>query len=764
MLSPSPVSAKPIVFLLGLLYLQAHTVDAAISTSAGFPQDVFAKPAFRVNFGRIDKDAPTLPIKYSDALNLLEQQQQQQASSSSPSASSQSFPPQSSRISSLAVTDRSGSHSSNQQDEAPQTLFWSLQRTSPDEFQLCSIPDFSHESAGKPSSSRQSASFAGSLRPRHELIRTAQALLDPLKKVCLYHTTDWFTYSFCHGREIRQFRQLGAQTAAQKAFKAAGGGEAGKNAAIEAAEKISKQPHPTADPDYPAFILGRWTRQNEDIVGGSDRHQRRQQQQPLVSEPARETTGVEVASNRGLPSVINAAGLDLVEEVQFGDWDEEELFAAEAKALSQLKDSQSNNAVEAARDAASGANGQASQRRRYLTQRWTNGTMCDMNHQPRTVEVQFHCSNRKPLEDRIVMFKETTICNYVLIIETPRLCADPAFGSEKEEAPLPIQCHAVVRDDFAGPTVGDPNKVVQPPATIDDGAGAEEVDKGSTKSVEYASSNQNEATVSSPDEAKEATTTSHTYGDPSRFGSVHDDYYDEALGGPGAMYRHFNHDHDHDHDHDQDSHYHHDDEEEEIVVEIGLDQDGKVLVNKVTDPTPGGHKETRRREGGKKRSDDDTENDEQPLKIQLDVDDLLSVLRGEEGGSLEKKLADKISQVLNEQMQQQQHKASSSSQTGGDDDDDGSVQSKKQAKRQTRDDLAKLYQRLLSTVTGDTGAGKKQEVRKGKQSQQQPALRMEKVGDSLSERVKRFYEAKERKDDKQKAKADPPTVGEHLEL
>ncbi|KAJ9474916.1 Protein OS-9-like protein [Pseudozyma hubeiensis] len=699
MLSTSPVSAKSIVFLLGLLYLQAHSSDATISTSAGFPQDVFAKPAFQVNYGRVGA------------------------------------------------------------------------RSSPDEFQLCSVPDFTSTPADRHASSRHASTFTNSLRPRQDLIRNAQALLDPLKKVCLYHTTDWFTYSFCHGREIRQFRRLGPQTAAHKAFKAAGGGDAGKKAAVEAAEKVNRIQHPIADPEYPAFILGRWTPQNEDIVGDDQSHQRRQQQ-PISSESPQDdaATGVAVSSNRGMSSVINSAGLDLVEQVQFGDWDEEELFAAEAKALSQFPDSQSNNAVEKANDAA-GAGGKESQRHRYLTQRWTNGTMCDMNHQPRSVEVQFHCSNRKPLEDRIVMFKETTICNYVLIIETPRLCADAAFGSEKEEAPLPIQCHQVVGDAYKGPTVGDPEEVQQPMLSeIDGGAGSTTFDKVDGKAE----------TAGDVDGAEEPVTNSHTYGDPSQFGSVHDDYYDEALGGPGAMYQHLHHDHDHhhhdhhDHDDPHHHHHHHEEDETEIMVEIGLDDDGKLVVQQVSDQVPEDTKETRRREGGKKRSDDDdqqlSENmDDQSIEIHLDDEDLLSVIRGDQGGRLEQKLADKISEMFNKQLQKQTDGYATSARSK--EDDDNSEEGKERSgKMQTPDNMAKLYSKLMSAISGDSANARKNgEEVKQTQQQQQPALRMEKVGDSLSERVKRFYDAKQRQGKEEERgegtkRTMAPPIEEHLEL
>lgn len=737
----SMIDSKSTLFLLGLLYLQASSADATISTSAGFPQDVFAKPAFQVSLGHTGKGAPTLPIKRSDAISILEQQE----SSSSSSSAFTSNP------SALAVPNHTDRHSDHPDPESSRTLFWSLQRSSPTEFQLCSIPDFTHTPADKHSSNQRT----NASRSRQELVRSAQALLEPLKKVCLYHTFDWFTYSFCHGREIRQFRRLGPKTAALKAFKAAGGGEAGEKAGLEAEKKVNSVSYPVADPEFPAFVLGRWTPENEAIVGDDRSYHRRQ---PL-SDAAQTTTGVSLSSSQAQSSASDAAGMDLVEEVQFGDWDEEELFAAEAKALAQLEGS--GNAVEANHDVVGSSNG--SQRHRYVSQKWGNGTMCDMNHQPRTVEVQFHCSNRKPAEDRIVMFKETTICNYVLIVETPRLCADPAFGSEKEEDPLPIQCHQVVEDNYAGPTVGDPDKVVPGPLSQ-----LQDKESVTPKADSTKGSVAEDATSSAQGDAADASTTSHTYGDLSRYGSVYDDYFDEALGGHGALYEqhyaHHHHDHDHhDHDHDHDGHFHLSDDDlvqdAEVLVEIGIDQDGKLLVNKIN-PDNSAAKDSRRRESGKRRSDDDTDPEEDsvdsPLEVQLDMDDFLSVLKGEEGGSLEKKLAEKLSAMLNKQLKKEE------------------TSKEEKETTHTPDEVARLYDKVMSAVTASGKGDERKEVkeegkgarpRQGKgQAKQNPAMRMEKVGDSLSERVRRFYDAKERDGKDEKKQSGAPPIAEHLEL
>ncbi|SPO31015.1 uncharacterized protein UTRI_05347_B [Ustilago trichophora] len=782
-MSLSPLSSKSIVFLLGLLYLQAYTVDATISTSAGFPQDVFAKPAFQVNYGNTHKTSPALPIKRADALNILEQQEASSSSTSNRPPSPSDLAHTSS--SSLAVPGQPERQAGTTSHVASRTLFWSLQRSSPTDFQLCSIPDFTFTPADK-LASRPSTDSA---RSRHDLIRNAQKLLDPLKKVCLYHTSDWFTYSFCHGREIRQFRRLTAQDAVNKglkAFKAAGGGDAGHKAALEAAEKVAAQPYPTANPEFPAFILGRWTPQTEEIVGDDRSHQRRQQQ-PLTdnTEPS---TGVAVSANLDMPSLVNSAGLDLVEEVQFGDWDEEELFAAEAKALAHFQDSSttSNEQNRGIAATIAATAGHESQRHRYLTQRWTNGTMCDMNHQPRTVEVQYRCSNRKPHEDRIVMIKETTICNYVLVIETPRLCADAAFGSEKEEASLPIQCHRVVDDGYAGPTVGDPGKVMQPALSeIEGGVQAD----GGEKALEQSQADSSKASkdskdddkaTSSQDGAEDATSTSHTYGDLSRYGSVHDDYYDEALGGPGALYQQYHRDHEHEHDHDHE-HGGAEIDEADVVIEIGVDEHGRPFVNRVTNPQSGGSpasnsEKTRRKESGKKRNDDDANTEEQKsLEIQLDTDDVLSVLRGDEGGSLEKKVAEKISKLLNKQMERDASQATGT----------GAKSDKKKEKKEPEQenlmelDVDELWRRLVANVDRELGLGvNKQQTgvkgghfgKKGQQGKPgAPALRMEKVGDSLSERAKRFYDAKKREEGKggeqpKKEKVEAPPIAQHLEL
>jgi len=80
---------------------------------------------------------------------------------------------------------------------------------------------------------------------------------------------------------------------------------------------------------------------------------------------------------------------------------------------------------------------------RYLVQRWRDGTVCDKTNKRREIEVQFHCS--MTMTDSIMFVKETRTCHYVLVINTPRLCAEPGFKSRvdhREEAL--IRCRQVV--------------------------------------------------------------------------------------------------------------------------------------------------------------------------------------------------------------------------------------------------------------------------------------------------------------------------------
>jgi protein OS-9 len=84
----------------------------------------------------------------------------------------------------------------------------------------------------------------------------------------------------------------------------------------------------------------------------------------------------------------------------------------------------------------------AKDNQRYLVQRLDGGTLCDLTGRDRTIEVQYHCHPGIP-GDRIGWIKEVTTCTYLMVVQTPRLCADVAFLPPKEGRAHPITCQPV---------------------------------------------------------------------------------------------------------------------------------------------------------------------------------------------------------------------------------------------------------------------------------------------------------------------------------
>ena len=82
---------------------------------------------------------------------------------------------------------------------------------------------------------------------------------------------------------------------------------------------------------------------------------------------------------------------------------------------------------------------------RYLSQKLSGGTTCDLTGSPRRVEIQFHCHPQSA--DRIGLIKEVSTCSYLMIIYTPRLCDDVAFLPPREERAAGITCREVVREE-----------------------------------------------------------------------------------------------------------------------------------------------------------------------------------------------------------------------------------------------------------------------------------------------------------------------------
>ncbi|OZJ05065.1 hypothetical protein BZG36_02105 [Bifiguratus adelaidae] len=77
-----------------------------------------------------------------------------------------------------------------------------------------------------------------------------------------------------------------------------------------------------------------------------------------------------------------------------------------------------------------------------LVQRWAGGTVCDVTKKPRKIEVQFSCH----INEQISFIKEVSTCQYVMSIQTPRLCQENTFLPKIKEPVNNIECRPVVSD------------------------------------------------------------------------------------------------------------------------------------------------------------------------------------------------------------------------------------------------------------------------------------------------------------------------------
>lgn len=65
----------------------------------------------------------------------------------------------------------------------------------------------------------------------------------------------------------------------------------------------------------------------------------------------------------------------------------------------------------------------------YFEMEMTDGTLCDLNNEPRTTKVLYVCYGHG--KNEIYSLKETSTCNYEVIILTPTLCVHPLFKGQE---------------------------------------------------------------------------------------------------------------------------------------------------------------------------------------------------------------------------------------------------------------------------------------------------------------------------------------------
>lgn len=360
------LGSAALAILLFVTNVTAARLAKPGSTHPSFPMDVFSKPAYRLIYANDD------PISNHSAVDLLVRYGGDQAKAD------------------LETLDHGKSH--EQQESTPAKVF--LERTFPDTLHLCSVQK------AKPARPKLEVERGTLDQQRSRILRRAIELLSPLKETCLYHTLDWFTYSFCYGDAIRQFRALPGTTLP------------GKTPAIDSRED--------------SYVLGRWN-DGIEVIDGLSHAQPSRSSDSDQNAPS-STDDVEAQPMTTTDAAATNDGTELMELVRFPS-----LYSS-----SSSRKSVERNAHVSAEQVIDGGDG------RYVSQVWSSGTLCNINNEPRTTEVQFHCSSSPPV-DRISLIKETTTCNYVVVIETPKLCEEPALAPAEEDI-REVRCRPILSD------------------------------------------------------------------------------------------------------------------------------------------------------------------------------------------------------------------------------------------------------------------------------------------------------------------------------
>ncbi|CAH7666384.1 hypothetical protein BY996DRAFT_4638817 [Phakopsora pachyrhizi] len=224
-----------------------------------------------------------------------------------------------------------------------------------------------------------------------EGLKRGLELISALKDRCIFTRLGWFTYSFCYGKgEIRQFHAV----------------------------MVPGHNLPYEDPNQDVYILGF----HVDHPHNPHHQARLDGTLPASSAHAAEGELTSLGKNRFKYSSGPTMGLsDVLREdsvLRSEDFGEDEEFG----------------------------------QKMYLVQRWEGGTICDMTGKPRSVEVQFHCST--VATDHIALLRETSICEYLVVIHTPRLCSEPLFldgggkkGLSGGDEVSSIQCRPVLSEE-----------------------------------------------------------------------------------------------------------------------------------------------------------------------------------------------------------------------------------------------------------------------------------------------------------------------------
>ncbi|SCV67716.1 BQ2448_5327 [Microbotryum intermedium] len=272
---------------------------------------------------------------------------------------------------------------------------------------LCTVPSVSEDEVEH--SVKETTKDAVALQEERERgLENGLALLEPLRTQCLYSKKNWFTYSFCYGKHIRQFHEL----------------------------RVAGSVEPVEDVNNWSYTLGRYPAPQPAIEkaspprhvggggggGGAGNNNGR-------ANPAALAPGATSAVSTRAPGTLGGGP-----EMGLGD-DEGGLYLTQIWDDGTICDKTGlPREVEV-------------QVRIPEVEEVGKKALIDLTRSiPR---LQFHCNTQTI--DRIALIRETAICRYVMIIHTPRLCSEPVFlerqraSSSSDKGPSAIECRPVVR-------------------------------------------------------------------------------------------------------------------------------------------------------------------------------------------------------------------------------------------------------------------------------------------------------------------------------
>ena len=250
---------------------------------------------------------------------------------------------------------------------------------------LCSVPQVTVTKQNKTAAADSKA------EEEKELARAANRgweLLKDMEGQCMYFISGWWSYSFCYNTAVKQFHQLPPGRGGTPVYP------------------------PIEDSGTPSYVLGTFQEINR------IEHQRIDDAN-IVERRLREDAN---KAQQEPPHVMNQ-DMNAVERQRTGGMVEETKRTADVARLQTKGDV------------------------RYLVQKLSGGTTCDLTGKERKIEVQFHCHPQST--DRIGWIKEVSTCSYLMVVYTPRLCHDVAFLPPREAKAHQIVCHEIIREDDA---------------------------------------------------------------------------------------------------------------------------------------------------------------------------------------------------------------------------------------------------------------------------------------------------------------------------